>query len=38
MKKIFLVRHGESEWNKLKMIQGQSDLPLLKGLKAKKLI
>jgi probable phosphoglycerate mutase len=28
MKKIYLVRHGESEWNKLKMIQGQSDLPL----------
>lgn len=28
MKKIFLVRHGESKWNVLKKIQGQQDVPL----------
>lgn len=28
MKKIYLVRHGESQWNVLKRIQGQQDIPL----------
>lgn len=28
MSKLFLVRHGESEWNVLKKIQGQEDVPL----------
>lgn len=28
MKKIYLVRHGESQWNVLKKIQGQQDVPL----------
>ena len=28
MNKIFLVRHGESQWNVLKKIQGQQDVPL----------
>lgn len=30
MKKIYLVRHGESEWNVQKKIQGQQDIPLTK--------
>ena len=39
MKKIFLVRHGESEWNKLKKVQGQKDIPLTeKGIEQAKLI
>jgi len=28
MTKICLVRHGESEWNKLKRLQGSTDIPL----------
>ncbi len=28
MKKIFLIRHGQSEWNKLYKIQGQQDTML----------
>ena len=28
MSKLFLIRHGESEWNILKKIQGQEDVPL----------
>lgn len=39
MKKLYLVRHGESEWNKLKKIQGQIDIPLTeKGIEQAKLI
>ncbi len=39
MKKLFLVRHGESEWNKLKKVQGQKDIPLTeKGIEQAKLI
>jgi probable phosphoglycerate mutase len=28
MTRFFLVRHGETEWNKLRKIQGASDIPL----------
>lgn len=28
MKKIYLLRHGESQWNLLGKIQGQKDIPL----------
>ena len=28
MKKLLLIRHGESEWNRLKRWQGHSDVPL----------
>lgn len=28
MKKIYLARHGESEWNILSKVQGQKDVPL----------
>jgi uncharacterized phosphatase len=28
--KVALVRHGETDWNKLGLIQGQSDIPLNK--------
>ncbi|NLY78249.1 MAG: histidine phosphatase family protein [Tissierellia bacterium] len=39
MKKIYLVRHGESEWNKLKKIQGQQNIPLTeKGIEQAKLV
>ncbi|QQY80650.1 putative phosphoglycerate mutase [Keratinibaculum paraultunense] len=39
MKKIYLVRHGESQWNPIKKIQGQTDIPLTKkGLNQAHLI
>lgn len=39
MKKIILIRHGESKWNTLKKIQGQKDISLTdKGLKQAQLI
>lgn len=39
MKKLYLVRHGESEWNILKKVQGQQDIPLTEnGLQQAKLI
>ena len=25
--KLYLVRHGETDWNKVKKIQGQVDIP-----------
>jgi uncharacterized phosphatase len=28
MTRFFLVRHGETEWNRLRKIQGISDIPL----------
>lgn len=28
MKRVFLVRHGESKWNTLKKVQGQKNIPL----------
>ena len=28
MTRFFLVRHGETEWNRLRKIQGVSDIPL----------
>ena len=28
MKRIFLVRHGESEWNSVRRLQGQADIDL----------
>src|SRR3989338_5919677 len=36
---IYLVRHGETEWNEKKIIQGHSDIPLNKKgeLQAKEL-
>ena len=38
MKKLYLVRHGESEWNKLKKIQGQQDVSLTnKGIEQAKI-
>ncbi|WMY95326.1 MAG: 2,3-diphosphoglycerate-dependent phosphoglycerate mutase GpmB [Arsenophonus sp.] len=39
MLKVYLVRHGETEWNVAKCIQGQSDSPLTKvGIKQAKLV
>ena len=28
---IYIVRHGLTEWNKLKKLQGAADVPLAKG-------
>ena len=28
MTRFFLVRHGETEWNRIHRIQGSSDIPL----------
>ena len=28
MKRLYIVRHGETQWNKLRKVQGQSDIPL----------
>ena len=28
MTRFFLVRHGETEWNRVRRIQGVSDIPL----------
>lgn len=28
---IYIVRHGETEWNQKKLVQGQKDSPLTKG-------
>ncbi len=34
MKRIFFVRHGESQWNVVNRMQGQNDIPLTeKGIK-----
>lgn len=39
MNKIYLVRHGETKWNKIKKIQGTSDIELTpKGFKQAKKI
>lgn len=39
MEKIYLIRHGESQWNTIKKIQGQKDIPLTKkGLNQAHLI
>ncbi|NMA87109.1 MAG: histidine phosphatase family protein [Tissierellia bacterium] len=38
MRKIYLIRHGESQWNVLRKIQGQKDIPLTdKGRKQAEL-
>lgn len=39
MSKIFLARHGESQWNILSKIQGQRDIPLTdKGIKQAEML
>lgn len=39
MNKIYLTRHGESQWNILKMIQGQKDIPLTdRGIQQAKML
>lgn len=39
MKKIYLARHGESQWNVLKIVQGQKNIPLTnKGIKQAELL
>lgn len=39
MKKIYLIRHGESQWNVIRKIQGQKDISLTdKGVEQAKLI
>lgn len=39
MKKIYLARHGESQWNVLNKVQGQTDIPLTdKGISQAKLL
>jgi broad specificity phosphatase PhoE len=36
---IYLTRHGETEWNEKKLIQGHTDIPLnTKGKKQAKLL
>lgn len=39
MKKIYLARHGESQWNVSKIVQGQKNIPLTdKGIKQAELL
>lgn len=35
---LYIIRHGETEWNKLKRLQGQTDIPLAEeGIRLAKL-